>query len=238
MCTVTALQTGESLTLFFNRDERHSRPAAHPPRLHSNGPGIPYLAPIDPEGGGTWLAVNRNKVVVGLLNYYPGQTKSIHPAYRKSRGRLVTALAALPDPSEMDQFLDHGELRKYPPFYCFSLNLPAGGYQWEWDGNVLNTVPIHALPWFCTTSSRQQEKVIAHRNHLFRHSLLSEDAVEALHFSRGSKTDAYSFRMMRDDARTVSISKIQVTKKKMVYHYSPIVENGHIGAESEIILHT
>ena len=68
MCTLTWWR-GESgeLEIFFNRDERKTRPVADPPsRFESDG--VSFLSPRDPKGGGTWMTVNEYGIVVCLLN--------------------------------------------------------------------------------------------------------------------------------------------------------------------------
>lgn len=70
MCTVTWLaDPAGGYALWFNRDERRTRPPGLPPAAAAAG-DMPYLAPIDAEAGGTWLAVNAAGVTVGLLNHY------------------------------------------------------------------------------------------------------------------------------------------------------------------------
>ena len=57
MCTLSWLTTEAGYSVFCNRDERKTRPVAVPPAILRTG-GVAYIAPIDPEGGGSWIAVN------------------------------------------------------------------------------------------------------------------------------------------------------------------------------------
>ena len=90
MCTASWLDRPEGFELFFNRDERRTRARSLPPRVVTAPDGTRYLAPIDAESGGTWIAVNEHGLAVCLLNRYP---EVLAPATPRSRGHLVTHLA-------------------------------------------------------------------------------------------------------------------------------------------------
>jgi uncharacterized protein with NRDE domain len=67
MCTVTWLMEADSYTVFFNRDELKTRShALHPAIKEQNG--VRYIAPVDLDGGGTWIGVNEFGLTCGLLN--------------------------------------------------------------------------------------------------------------------------------------------------------------------------
>ena len=69
MCTVTWLERDGCYDLFCSRDELRTRGAALAPRLHPTAGGR-FLAPVDSDGGGTWIAVNDRGVGLCLLNDY------------------------------------------------------------------------------------------------------------------------------------------------------------------------
>lgn len=54
----------------MNRDELHSRGTASPPTVRARD-GVRVVAPIDADGGGTWIAANDHGLCVCLLNHYP-----------------------------------------------------------------------------------------------------------------------------------------------------------------------
>ena len=87
MCTAVVWPVLDGYVFAFNRDELLSRPPALPP--HQRGV---FLAPIDPEGGGTWLATNVFGLTLAALNVYEAATCEPEPPVR-SRGLLVTDLA-------------------------------------------------------------------------------------------------------------------------------------------------
>ncbi|MEM6455145.1 MAG: NRDE family protein, partial [Acidobacteriota bacterium] len=96
MCTATWRAADGGYRLLFNRDERRTRGRAHPPARHRAArDGTPYLAPTDPDGGGTWLLANAFGVTICLLNGYRlDHDAGPAPAGGwRSRGLLVSDLA-------------------------------------------------------------------------------------------------------------------------------------------------
>ena len=67
MCTLTYLLNDFGDELFFNRDEQRSRLPTIPPKFNQTRNAI---YPVDPQGEGTWLAVNQQGLTLALLNYY------------------------------------------------------------------------------------------------------------------------------------------------------------------------
>ena len=88
MCTVAFVPTARGgYLLAHNRDERRSRPRGLPPRRFLRDK-IAVLAPRDPEGGGTWIAVNACGITLCILNAEeknPGRL----PEQPRSRGLIV-----------------------------------------------------------------------------------------------------------------------------------------------------
>ncbi len=89
MCTVTIIRQVNGIRLVCNRDEQRSRPAALPPRIESFGSHKAVL-PIDPVGGGTWVAVSDAGLAFTLMNSYPGA--ALPAPGEKSRGLIIPAL--------------------------------------------------------------------------------------------------------------------------------------------------
>jgi hypothetical protein len=88
VCTVVLVPLGGGgFLLGHNRDERRSRARATPPRADLAS-GLRFVAPGDPDGGGTWIGVNDAGVVACLLNAaeVPGRAVPVDPP---SRGLLV-----------------------------------------------------------------------------------------------------------------------------------------------------
>lgn len=89
MCTVSWIHEPDGYQLFCNRDEKRTRPAADPPRIHERD-GVRWLAPVDPAGGGAWIGVNQTGVAVCLLNRSGSNTTCFLGA--RSRGLLTWEL--------------------------------------------------------------------------------------------------------------------------------------------------
>jgi uncharacterized protein with NRDE domain len=80
------------LRVVANRDELDTREAAHPPVVWTSGTRR-VVMPVDPESGGTWIAVNDAGVVFAVLNASAdGRTRNMS-APPRSRGTIIPALA-------------------------------------------------------------------------------------------------------------------------------------------------
>src|SRR5687768_2764715 len=69
MCTLTWLEQDDGYFVAFSRDERRSRAPGIGPKVFERA-GVKWIAPIDAEAGGTWLAVNELGLTLALLNGY------------------------------------------------------------------------------------------------------------------------------------------------------------------------
>ena len=98
MCTASWWVGVEETTLCFNRDDRKYRPRAKAPAVVETA-GAVCLAPIDPQGGGTWLSVNRFGNSAFVLNNYgePFQDDKSKPMRRADRQFANSFAASLRD---------------------------------------------------------------------------------------------------------------------------------------------
>lgn len=238
MCTVTWLRSrpGE-YALCFNRDERRARAPARPPRQQVRG-GIRFIAPEDPEGGGTWLAVNEQGLAVGVLNFY--EVDHVWRAHQPvSRGHLVLAMADAPDVGEVTRRMRHLRAEDYHPFLLLALDPGGTTRLHRWDGRHVDVRDLGEDDLPLTTSSFDTRTVLAHRSALFRrvretaHGLTLE-ALERYHDSRDSRGGAYSVLMTRDDAQTVSFSRITVDPRRIEFHYVP-VDHAHVAGPATVV---
>jgi uncharacterized protein with NRDE domain len=112
MCTLALFVRvfpGCPLLVAANRDERYERPTK-PPHLWDTQPAI--LAGRDLSAGGTWLGVNEQGLVVGILNRKGGTTPT--PNFR-SRGLFCLDLLRHKRVSDARAFIsEHRE--RYAPF--------------------------------------------------------------------------------------------------------------------------
>ena len=78
MCTVTWIYEPGGYHLLCNRDEKKDRAPALAPRIHQRG-WVRFIAPVDAQFGGSWIAVNEFGVSVCLLNGARGSVRVAPP---------------------------------------------------------------------------------------------------------------------------------------------------------------
>jgi len=230
MCTLTWWHGEGSYELYFNRDERRSRSGAEPPALREAA-GVRYLAPRDPEGGGTWIFVNEWGLSACLLNYYEAEGVAVPARGARSRGTLVTELAGAGDAGAALQALEAMQLGDYGPFYLAVIDPVAGMAARRWDGRVLDAVPLEEDLPLLTTSSFDTTGVVATRREQFR--AITEEADDAMpgvleqfHAWQSSDSPAYGVCMSRPDACTVSLARVRVNPDEAMMSYAPRLGEG------------
>ncbi len=94
MCTVAFLPMPDGgYLLGHNRDESRRRSRGLPPS-RGRRQGRAFLAPRDPDGGGTWLGVNESGLTLCVLNAAEPDPSRL-PAVPPSRGRVAWDLLHL-----------------------------------------------------------------------------------------------------------------------------------------------
>ncbi|MGJ3242268.1 MAG: NRDE family protein [Opitutales bacterium] len=210
-------------SMFFNRDEQKTRlPAEAPsPAIRK---GVRFLAPRDGNFGGTWMLVNEYGLVLALLNHYPpdAPTPVDQPT---SRGLLPLTLADLADTDAAGTCLRHQDLHAFRPFRLAALMPGRPLTLWTWDGRTLDGVEAPRQP--VSSSSFQPAVVEAERLRAYRR-IAGEDppeppALEAFHRQTGAwpKTDPHAICMTREDAETVSLSRVDVSENSIRFVYYP-----------------
>src|SRR4051794_32693602 len=135
MCTASWISEPDGFHLLFNRDEKRSRKPALPPRLGANG-GVQFIAPVDGDAGGSWIAVNEFGVVVCLLN---GSNPSISRPLR-SRGALVLDTIVATSAAGVCKRVFASDLWRFAPFTLVILQPGRQTSVVEWDGATTNFV--------------------------------------------------------------------------------------------------
>ena len=205
MCTLSWERRGSHLDLWFNRDEQKGREIAIPPREHTSGNRVRFLAPIDPKGGGTWLAANEAGFVVALLNRWH---EKVAEQAEKSRGKLVMDLAGRVSwPWEIRA----KDLQGYAPLTLVAFSSKQQ-LLWQWDGVRCWQEDVPAM---LTSSGYRFEEVKAAREAVFESGWRGE----ALHAIPGEEASPYTVRMNRPDAQTWSRSRIQVREERVRWDY-------------------
>ena len=247
MCTVSLLRgpwIGEAsekserdLPLFrvvASRDEQRSRPDGLPPRLTRHG-RLDALAPVDPSGGGTWVAASSAGLVFVLLDEY-GHVTPPDRSGRRSRGLVIPALtsseslgAAISQASSLDP-------RRFLPFRLLVIDRHRL-VELVADGRTLTAIgqDCYSRAVLRCSSSVDQARARGGRTALFGHLLArpSRLAQDAFHRAMWPGDGALGVRMWREDACTVSITAVDVYEDQISMSYdaslcaaeAPVVEH-------------
>jgi hypothetical protein len=219
MCTLTWAPEREGYLVAFNRDERRLRPRAQPPRIGEQH-GVRFIAPIDPEGGGTWIGVNVYGITLCLLNRYDAVTA---PAQPISRGRLVADLLALAVLGEVTERIPRADLGRYRPFTLVAFAPASQAIGFHWDGTCMEEIRV-AHPGLVAVSSAAGRDIEMRRAAMIERELgsglpLDASSLTALHARHWPDDLAASVCMHREEAETVSSTLIQVTGDEVRLRY-------------------
>lgn len=222
MCTVSWLKNEEGYALLFNRDERHTRMAAHPPTYFEID-GTTVCAPRDGDFGGTWVGLNEYGISVGLLNRYEDDlTES--PSNFATRGKIVLDLLGGRALDQIQSRFQTLKLAAFRPFTVFAIAPGQPVFKADWNGRslTLNRHADHTSP--LTSSSHDTFKARSARRVVY-HALTRRGAtLETLlrfHTSHLPEAGPYSTCMHRADAQTVSFTMIMVGPDGGALRYTP-----------------
>lgn len=231
MCTVTLIRPAGGADarrwrLACNRDELRTRPAALAPVRQTCG-GREALMPIDPPSGGTWIGVNDAGLVATLLNVNLDLADPAAASVgRISRGLIVPALLEATNIEGAARRLAKIDVRRYPPFRAVvtdgralliaqSDGAARSDSTQTWDGR----------PLLWTSSGLGDALVEPPRRALFEamFSHAGADRLERVqdgfHRHRFEGRPHLSVNMSRDDARTVSLTQIEVDGRAATLRY-------------------
>jgi hypothetical protein len=220
MCTVTVLRSGDLLRVAFNRDESRQRPLAHPPFITRAG-AQQVLMPQDPQGRGTWIAVNSAGLVFALLNVHTGQP---FRAVETSRGLIIPGLADCGSLDEAAWRIDGIPRDTFAPCRLLVAD----------DDDLIDVtldgpreVDIHRIqhPLLFTSSGLGDALVEGPRRVLFEQMLGTPWDLpaqqDAFHAHRWRDRPAVSVHMSRPEACTVSTTVVEVTAREVRMVYQP-----------------
>jgi hypothetical protein len=222
MCTASWLHDRSGYWLYFNRDERRERQPAVSPRIRTKR-GVRFLAPVDGDFGGTWMAANEVGIAVCLLNLYEA-SESKYATEPVSRGLLINDLVDTRSRSEIRDRVSRAGLERFRPFTMLALAPREPVTVLVWDGRTLNTVETDENRAPYVSSSYRLADVIAARTET-RSRLVDEAGgltpavLEAFHSSHLPARGPLSPCMHRDDASTVSESVIRVDGGSVEFRY-------------------
>jgi len=243
MCTLSWMTGDRFRCLLFNRDERRQRVLEEPPRLFSPAEGQPrYLAPIDPQGGGTWIAVNEYGISAALLNDYdcpapPHSGEAAAPP--TSRGTLpVLAMAHTDWEAAAATLAEVVTAKIFEPFHLVVQGPDGMGERMHWDRASLTRRPLSETPPPLTTSSWNSPEVRDYRLKLFQQTVSSPPRLHELlafhsHFADGQPE--YGPAMARENTSTRSLALLRVGAADVsLRHQRFDPESGTFEAPTEI----
>lgn len=232
MCTVSWRINAEGYEVLFNRDELRSREVALPPRrqrarLDEPGQGIEFLAPIDPQGGGTWMLVNALGLTLCLTNGYRRADAEGDTEWR-SRGRLVLELAGCRDADEVSSGLE-SQVERHPyrsfSVLAFMPHQAPQGWRWGWqtDGSTASELEPFVPHAPLSSSSFDATGAESLRRGLFAALPADPDSDDllALHRAHDGGAGPLTPCMHRPQARTVSLTRVEVDAHSVQIAYAP-----------------
>jgi uncharacterized protein with NRDE domain len=220
MCTVSWLHRPDGYTLLCNRDELKTRSAATPPAVGERD-GVRYVAPLDGEHGGSWVAVNEYGVALALLNGKAGKK----PALR-SRGLLVLDWIGARSGAEVCERFEEAELGAYAAFQMAVLEPGKAARILRWEGGKKQAMENGEPSMPLTSSSYDGPGAQVHRRLEFRRLLdqtqkVDERLLHLFHLSHAKAPGPLTACMHREDAETVSFSTVAVRAGEARLYYSP-----------------
>jgi hypothetical protein len=220
MCTLSVLRgpwvddlAGGELPrwrVVFNRDERRARVAGLPPVVADYGT-VRASHPIDPEGGGTWLAASQAGLVFALLNE-PEVPAAASGGPTVSRGRVIPALLSARSLDEVEDRLGRYRADAHLPFRLLVVGEQAvveAGH----DATGFLVSRHDASPRLVRTSSSVEPAATRRRRLALFDRLVprpSTAAQDAFHAHRWRLALGASVLMTRPGARTVSVTVVDV----------------------------
>jgi Transport and Golgi organisation 2 len=225
MCTVSWLHTDSGYLLLCNRDESVRRKPAGGPR-QSRQSGVDFIAPVDGDYGGSWIAVNHFAVSICLLNRYGDIVESQPPSPYISRGLLVLELMDCLDSQSVRRRLLETDLTRFNPFSLIALQVGQPALIAEWTGRSCLLSQDHESPGTRSSSALKSPDVTAQRRRFFQEMLSRQSRPDAdllldFHRSHEPARGPASVCMHRDDAATVSLSQIVVQSPAISFRYCP-----------------
>lgn len=214
MCTVTIIPTRDGFRLATNRDESRLRPAAIPPSTRLFGDRH-ALSPLDPKGGGTWVAVTEAGMAFTVLNGNPFPMPAMPPKDRLvSRGLIIPSIASAPNISGAVSLTENLPLERLAPFRLVICDGRTIVEAW-WAREQLSLQRRDIAP-SCWVSSGLGDHLVQARHPLFKEMVIdagaTPEAQDAFHAHRWADNPRVSVLMEREDARTVSRTTVSVAR--------------------------
>jgi len=235
MCTVTIVPQFASgdevsdrrvagLRVVHNRDESRSRPQGRPPRIYE-GSRHRALMPIDPPSGGTWVAANDAGMILTILNVNPQVTAK--RAYDQSRGTIIPQLIDTDTATAASQLIGEIDTSPLAPFRLVITDVHVViDHHFNGDAMAVRQYDLTSGPVMFTSSGLGDRLVEPPRRALFDRMFAGAphnwlDRQKAFHRHVWPDRTHLSVCMSRDEARTVSMTMIDVDDDAVAMTYYP-----------------
>jgi hypothetical protein len=213
MCTVTFIARKRGYLLGMNRDENRARPEGLPPGLHRMN-GHRAIYPSEP-GGGTWIGLNDEGVTLALINCYFVSSRVSNHAM--SRGEIIPSMSGVESRESVDMLFAELRLCRINPFRLvgiFPKSLEVAEWQWDLKELARKDHPWRSQQWISSGFDEPMAQKIRSRS--FRGFLREDSAgtsawLDRVHSSHTPECGPFSTCMHRDDAATVSYTRIRVS---------------------------
>ncbi|MGQ0626680.1 MAG: NRDE family protein [Phycisphaerales bacterium] len=240
MCTLSIIPApGSGFRVMMNRDEERTRPPGSAPHWHTLKSGARAFHPVDPAGGGTWIAVTTRGLLLALMNGNP-EPRPPRPEGALSRGTIIPALLDPPQPDPLNVLARARELplERFPPFRLVALariDHPAKGDKpariehrlatFVWNGRQAGEELLNPHRPRCFASSGLGDSLVQCRLPLFADQVAERPTPEnqsAFHAHTWADRPHLSVMMSRDEARTVSVTTVVIGPDEPTMTSEPI----------------
>jgi hypothetical protein len=229
MCTVSIVSLPDGFRLACNRDELLSRPTAQRPVTRHFGDRRAAF-PLDPQSGGTWVAVNDTGLTLAVLNVNaPAPARRLDPTDRfdrQSRGLIIPSLLHCFDANEAYELASAIAPQHFPPFRLIILDAlmwaDVRSDGWDLTRSIRR---FNGSPLMFTSSGLGDDIVEQPRRELFDRMIGANPHPgnqDAFHSHHWPDRPHLSVVMNRDDARTVSHTIIEVRGGVAQLKYTPV----------------
>jgi hypothetical protein len=221
MCTLSFVPKVDGFLIAMNRDEQRSRPKALPPALHRHG-NMSALHPSEPTGG-TWIGINEAGLCIALINWYSRPQYIGKPAF--SRGEIIPRLLACTSRNEAETILRSFPLDRLNPFRLFVIGEERLALrEYRSDGNGLEGIDHPWIPGHWFSSGHDEPSATEVRGTVCRQAAEKPDQgtlpwLVQLHSSHDPAKGAESVCMHREDAVTVSLTTMDVSRYSVTVDY-------------------
>lgn len=225
MCTLSWCRDVEGWQVFFNRDENRTRRPGEPPRLDVVE-GVQILAPRDGDAGGAWIGANEYGLGLALLNRYEDRHPDGDEGAFRSRGRVVLELLDSRSGDEVRGRLEGGDLTDVQPFTLVAFDSNPEPLAAEWTGRTLRFERMDDDAQPLSSSGYDDARAKTERRMSFTGRVaqghgLGRDAATHLEFHRSHEPEQgpYSVCMHREEASTVSFSRLVLERTRVRVQY-------------------